>query len=54
MSGNNGDAGDAQGRINTHCGPAGGRKVAGSNPAAPTTRKLGSEIGKLTAGSSPN
>ena len=30
------DAGDAPGRIYTHCPSAGGRKVAGSNPVAPS------------------
>ena len=30
---------DAPGRIDTHCLPAGGRRVGGSNPVAPTTRK---------------
>jgi hypothetical protein len=38
-AGDDGDAGDAQGRIYTGCVSAGGRKVAGSNPAAPTDRK---------------
>jgi len=31
-----GDAGDAQGPIDADEVPAGGRKVAGSNPVAPT------------------
>jgi hypothetical protein len=31
-----GDAGDAHGHIDTDCPSAGGRKVAGSNPVAPT------------------
>ena len=39
------DAGDAPGRIYTHCHPAGGRKVAGSNPVAPTSRKPASGAG---------
>jgi hypothetical protein len=42
-TGNDGDAGDAQGRIDTGCRSAGGRKVAGSNPAAPTRRKPASK-----------
>ena len=32
--GDDGDAGDAQGRIDTDWVPAGGRAVAGSNPVA--------------------
>jgi hypothetical protein len=43
--GDNGDAGDAHGHIYTDCRSAGGRKVAGSNPAAPTIQKPGSEAG---------
>src|SRR5215203_5726960 len=39
------DAGDAQGRIDTRSCSAGGRKVAGSNPVAPTTRKPAREAG---------
>ena len=39
------DAGDAPGRIYTNCPPAGGRKVAGSNPVAPTSRKPASRAG---------
>ena len=43
------DALDASGRIDTHCDSAGGRKVAGSNPAAPTRRKPASEAGFYVA-----
>ena len=39
------DAADAQGRIYTKCCPAGGRKVASSNLAAPTWRKPASKAG---------
>ena len=35
VGGDDGDAGDAPGRIYTHRLSAGGRKVAGSNPVAP-------------------
>src|SRR5688500_5776675 len=38
--GDDGDAGDAQGRIDTDWVPAGGRKVAGSNPVAPIARRI--------------
>jgi hypothetical protein len=41
----NGDAGDATGRINTTIRSAGGRKVVGSNPTAPTRRKPAREAG---------
>jgi hypothetical protein len=43
--GDDGDAGDAHGHIDTRCMSAGGRKVAGPNPAAPTTRKPAREAG---------
>ncbi len=39
------DAGDAPGRIYTRCLSAGGRKVAGSNPVAPITRKPALQAG---------
>jgi hypothetical protein len=35
-----GDAGEAEGRIDASSSPAGGRKVAGSNPVAPTNSHL--------------
>ena len=44
-SGDGGDAGDAQRHIYTGCCPAGGRKVASSNLAAPIRRKPASEAG---------